>query len=103
MERERKIWDAFRIQHAKKADATDTPIVHAQFWSETLHANDPLLQMDEEDILSELDTSSTLVQWLLNQLKTYDCRRQKIVALIFDKKTVISDVFWVHRELDRHE
>ena len=101
MERERKAFDAFVRLHANKATATDTPVAHMQFWREDFRsASDPLLAMDVEDVLSELDRDSESVRWLLRQLHTYDCSRQKIVGLIFNKHTVVSDVFWVTREVD---
>jgi succinate dehydrogenase flavin-adding protein (antitoxin of CptAB toxin-antitoxin module) len=52
----------------------------------------PLISMSVENLLEELDKDAELVRWLLNQMTTYDCRKQKLVALIFDRQTVISDV-----------
>lgn len=101
MEEQRKIFHTFLKLNAKKASCTDKPVAHLQFYSEHLDPNAPLLQMDQEDILEELDKESSPVRWLLNQLVTYDCTKQKIVGLIFDRQTVISDVLWVHREVDR--
>ena len=100
METHRKIFDTFLKLNAKKASCTDTPVAHLQFY-EHMDPNAPLLQMDQKDILEELDKESSPVRWLLNQLVTYDCTKQKIVGLIFDRQTVISDVLWVHREVDR--
>lgn len=95
MESERRSFDAFLKMNARKATGTRTPVVHAQFHSDTMHPDDPLLVMDQDDVLSELDPTSSLVRWLLKQLTTYDCTRQKIVCLIFDRRTVLSEVLWV--------
>ena len=95
MESQRRCFDTFLRLNARKAGATRVPVVHAQFHSETTFPDDPLLLMDKDDILAELDAESPLVRWLLRQLTTYDCTRQKILCLIFDKQTVVSDVLWV--------
>jgi hypothetical protein len=100
MEKQRKAFSTFVSLNLKKASETEGPVAHMQYYSETMDNDAPLLLMEKEDILSELDVESPLVRWLLNQLTTYDCRRQKIVGLIFDKRTVISDVYWTRREID---
>lgn len=94
MQKEREAFNAFLRMNAKKASATDSPVAHVQFHSASMPPEAPLLVMDQSDILNELDKNSLLVQWLLRQLATYDCARQKIVALVFDKQTVLSDVLW---------
>ena len=101
MDKERKIFETFVSLNLKKATETDQPVAHMQFYSESMDHDSPLLLMYQEDILSELDTESSLVRWLLNQLATYDCTKQKIIGLIFDKKTVLSDIYWTRREVDR--
>ena len=80
--------------NAHKAAVTDTPIVHVMFYTEgkTMSPMQPLISMSVENVLEELDKDAELVRWLLHQMSTYDCRKQKIVALIFDHQTVISDV-----------
>ena len=103
MEVQRKAFADFLAMNLKKATATDRPVAHVQFYGEAMEHDAPLLLMDQEDILAELDKESSLVRWLLNQLTTYDCTKQKLVALIFDRSTIISDVFWVHREVDKLE
>lgn len=97
MERERRIFRGFLDLHARKASTTERPAAHMQFWSEGLGVDEPLLLMDEEDLLGALDVEASPVRWLLHQLRTYDPARQKIVGLIFDRKTVLSDVLWVVR------
>lgn len=87
--------------NSKKATATDRPLAHMQFHTNHMDPNAPLLQMDKDDILEALDTESSPVRWLLKQLTTYDCTKQKIVGIIFDRRTVISEVLWVSREVDR--
>jgi hypothetical protein len=59
----------------------------------------PLLAMDREDVLEAMDSDSRLVSWLLEQMRTYDCRTQRIVALVFDKRTVLSEVLRVPSDL----
>jgi hypothetical protein len=51
-----------------------------------------LVRFTKENVLSEMDKESDLVKWLLEQMCTYDCTCQRIVGLVFDKKTVLSEV-----------
>lgn len=94
MDEKRKIYQNFMSLNAHKAVVTDTPTVHVMFYEEgkTMSPMQPLISMSVEDVLEELDKDAELVRWLLNQMTTYDCRKQKLVALIFDRQTVISDV-----------
>ena len=93
MEEKRRSFKTFLSLHWHKGRASDEPVVYAQYHHpKGVPYDTPLLCMDEEDILQELDTSSELVRWLLHQLRTYDCTREYIVALIFDRETVLSDV-----------
>lgn len=92
MERERKLFHAFLSLHAHKAAPTEEPVAHVQFHSDALSPADPLLAMTRDDVLEALDPASELVRWLLEQMRTYDCTRQRIVALIFDERTVLSEV-----------
>ena len=74
------------------------PVAHMHFFSPTcpLSHDAPLLLMDKEDLIDgtdpPLDREAPLVQALLHQLRTYDCDTQRIVGLIFDRRTVFSHV-----------
>lgn len=94
MERERRAFSVFLTMHAHKASPTDTPIAHLQFYDEHMPADAPLIQFTRDDIVEcdDLDHTSELVRFLLHQMTTYQCRSQRIVGLVFDKKTVLSDV-----------
>ena len=94
MEHERKAFRLFLEMHSHKAQPTDEPVAHLQFHSDTLSASEPLIQFSRDDILEceELDESSELVRFLLHQMTTYDCRTQRIVGLVFNTTTVLSDV-----------
>ena len=94
MERERKLFHTFLALHHLKAEATETPVVHVQWHSETLNPGAPLIRMTRDELLEDLDPTSSLVEHLLHQVSTYECTRQCIIALIFDKRTVLSDVFY---------
>lgn len=92
MEEKRRIYDGFLRMHANKAGTTEEPVAHLAFYSPTMSMNDPLIRLDRDDVLDALDPSSELVRWLLEQMRTYDCTKQRIVGLVFDRHTVISDV-----------
>lgn len=94
MEEYRKTFRNFLALHALKGGATNTPSVHVAFHTAGGPCNPaaPLLLMTEEELPDVVDFDCELVRWLLHQLRTYDCRTQKIIALVFDRKTVMSDV-----------
>lgn len=67
------------------------------FYKEGSMSNE-LFRMDEEDVKGELNVESLLVVKLLNHLRTYDCTRQRILALKFDYDTVLSEVLWQSKD-----
>ena len=98
MEEKRKIYQTFMSMNAHKATTTENPTAHVMFYKEgkSMSPTQPVIAMDKDQIQQELDQECELVRWLLHQMSTYDCRRQRIVALIFDRKTVLSDVLMVN-------
>ena len=93
MEEQRRRFRGFLELHAHKAVTTEEPVAHLQFASDTMALDAPLLQLTREDVLEALDPEgSELVRWLLEQMRTYDCTRERIVGLVFDEKTVLSEV-----------
>lgn len=91
MDERRGTFRAFLALHAHKApQGTEEPVAHLQFHPVALEA--PLLALTRDDVLDALDASSELVRWLLEQMRTYDCRTQRIVGLVFDERTVLSEV-----------
>ena len=94
MEDKRRIYDRFLRLHAHKAESTTEPAVHLAFYTPDMAIDQPLLRLDRDDVLDALDPSTELVRWLLEQMRTYNCTRQRIVCLAFDRQTVLSDVLW---------
>ena len=101
----RRQYDAFLKLHASAGGVTPEPAVYVYRGSPSagVTMDATLLEMDIEDVQHAFDTTSVLVQKLLTQLSTYDCTRQKIVALALSRRCVLSDVFWVKREIDAVE
>ena len=92
MEEERTLFKLLLATHERKAVATDDPCVFLQFRGAATAASEPLLRWTREEVCEELDTSAELVRHLLHQMTTYECMTQRVVALVFDKQTVLSDV-----------
>lgn len=94
MDEFRRKFDVFLRMNHGRARTTDEPVAQMQFWSESMAPDQPLILFTRDDILAcdELDRSSPLVIHLLHQLSTYDCTRERVVGLIFDKKNVLSEV-----------
>ena len=83
---------------APKVPATTVPTAHVLFYDGTLQHDAPLVAMTEVDLADAVSDGtlcieSELVRWLLKQVKTYDpYRGERVVGLVFDKETVLSDV-----------
>lgn len=97
MEERRRVYSAFMTLRSAGITCTCEPIVHLQFYDEKhmSHMSKPLVAFSIQNVMDEFDTESELVRWLLNQMTTYEYTRQCIVALAFDKETVLSDVLHV--------
>ena len=93
MEDKRKIFHTFLTLHAHKSTTTDEPIAHLQFHQEVMAPSLELIAFTADDVVEALDPDNCeLVRWLLEQMRTYDCHRQRIVGLIFEDNTVLSEV-----------
>ena len=94
MEGYKKRLHTFLTLHAHKATTSDEPVAHLHFHDDAngLGIHSPLLVFTVEDVLEALNKESELVRQLLKQMHTYDCTCQCIVGLIFDEKTVVSEV-----------
>jgi hypothetical protein len=89
----RREFAAFLALHGASARPTDEPVAHLHFASAgPLPPGGALVALTREDVLDALDPDSELVRWLLEQMRTYDCRTQRIVGLAWDRRTVLSDV-----------
>ena len=93
----RGAYSAFMTVRAAGVACTEEPIAHLQFYdpAHSSHMSAPLVAFTRDDVVEEFDADSELVRWLLNQMSTYEPTRQCIVGLVFDAKTVLSDVLAV--------
>lgn len=91
MEQERKVFHSFLALHANKGMPSEAPVVYVGFRDE-LSANQQLVAMTRDEVCEEFEPDTELVRWLLHQMSTYNCRTQKILALVFDSRTILSDV-----------
>lgn len=95
MDHQRRTFETFLTLNSARAVPTEEPTVYMMFSPDSL--NGPLVALTRDDVLQEcdegrLDTDSELVRWMLNQMNTYECTRQRILALRFDNSTVLSEV-----------
>lgn len=97
MDEKRRVYSAFMTLRAKGLTCTDEPMAYLQFYdpSTSSHMSAPLVAFTRENVVQEFDAESELVRWLLNQMSTYEPTRQCIVGLVFDSKTILSDVLMV--------
>ena len=93
-----RIYECFLALHHRKGGKRKEPTAFVHFHSEVfIDAEQSLIAMSIDDVINELDTSSIFVRCLLEQMKTYDPTHQKIIALVFDKQIVMSDVFEIEQ------
>lgn len=97
MDEARRTYSAFMTLRARDVACTEEPIAHLQFYDpvHASHMSAPLVAFTRENVVDEFDAESDLVRWLLNQMTTYEPTRQCIVGLVFDSKTILSDVLMV--------
>jgi hypothetical protein len=93
MDEKRQILRTFLSLHAHHAQPTSDPVAHLHFYR---GSSDPLtcdlVRFTVDEIVAELDTESELVHWLLHQMTTYEPTQQRIVGVVFDSQTVLSEV-----------
>ena len=95
MQEERKIFNTFLGLHAHRACTSDAPVAYLHFYDPEKNpsmATAELVKFTPADVTAELDATQELVRWLLHQLSTYDCARQRIVGVVFRKDCVLSEV-----------
>lgn len=90
-----RLLNSFVSLHGHQAHPTEEPVAYLQFAESYRGGDSGLIIFQKEDIPHELNVESELVRWLLKQLNTYDCRSQRIIGLIFDRDTVLSEVLRV--------
>jgi hypothetical protein len=88
----RKEYEAFLRIHHPKAPVTSEPVAHLMWKSKIRGPDDPFIALTRDEVVEALDTSSETVQWLLEQMRTYEPTRQRIVGLVFGRGEVMSDV-----------
>ena len=96
MDAQRRTFATFLALNARRAAPTEEPTVYMMFSADDLQ-HGSLVALKRDDVLAEcragrLDVESELVRWMLNQMNTYRCTQQRILALRFDRSTVLSEV-----------
>ena len=91
---QRELYDSFLRLNVQRGSATTEPTAHVVFCDSAKAAavHTEMFTMTIEDVKSVMDSSSTSVEWLLQQMTTYDFQKQKILVMQFDRQTVLSDV-----------
>lgn len=96
MEEKTKIYKLFLLHHARRARPEPDRAVYACFYNPKCAMHEQtLVVMRQDDLVDALNVESELVRWLCKQFNTYDTKTQRILALIFDRDTVLSDVLRV--------
>ena len=77
---------------------TEKPSVYVRFFDEGLDPHGSLLCLDKNEVVElirdgTLDGDSPLVRYMIHQMDDYDCTYERIFAVVFDSRKVISNVF----------
>jgi hypothetical protein len=91
-----KQYEIFTSLFHSKGGTTACPTVFMRFYADgNMEIREPLVAMTIDDVKDAFDLESRLVQCLLQQMTTYDSSQEKILALAFDRHTVLSVVMRV--------
>tara|TARA_B100001989_G_scaffold227931_1_gene184369 strand:- start:657 stop:944 length:288 start_codon:yes stop_codon:yes gene_type:complete len=92
MEINNELLNVFLSLHNRKAKTTKEPTVYLVQKDDCLKADSPLVAWKEQHLVNYFDHESKQFQWLMKQLKTYDCEKEVILGIFSDNKTVFSEV-----------
>jgi hypothetical protein len=92
MEINKELLNVFLSLHNRKAKTTTEPTVYLVKKDDCLKSDTPLVAWKEQHLVNYFDHDSKQFQWLMKQLKTYDCRNEVILGIFSDNKTVFSEV-----------
>tara|TARA_B100001778_G_C18531379_1_gene603793 strand:- start:475 stop:777 length:303 start_codon:yes stop_codon:yes gene_type:complete len=93
MEKERRELDAFVQMHAKKAELTKDPCVYLVECKQNGIPSDITLERFSRDVfMKTFDLNSTLVQWVVKQMDSYDVKKEIVIGLIFARNSILTHV-----------
>ena len=87
-----ELFRVFLTMHHKKAKLTKDATVYLVQKDDCLKPNSPLIAWKEEHLINYFDHNSRQFQWLMKQLKSYNCEEEVIVGMFEDEKKVMSEV-----------
>jgi len=92
MDNNKELFQIFLNIHNKKTKTSKEPIVYLVQKEDCLKPDTHLVAWKEQHLVNYFDHDSKQFQWLMKQLKTYDCEKQVILGMFVDKNTVYSEV-----------
>lgn len=92
MNENKELFSVFLSIHNKKTKTTKEPVAYLVQRNDCLKSDTPLVAWKEQHLVNYFDHDSKQFQWLMRQLKTYDCENEVILGMFVDNKTVFSEV-----------
>ena len=102
MEKERGALLNFINLHAHKAsiDKFNKCVYITKFQESGIKLDVVLDKLSQDDILNKYDKDNTLVQWVLNQLNTYNQEKEVIIGLEFPNEVLLTHVIKLEMDDD---
>lgn len=102
MNHEQEVLMSFIKLHGHKAKINKNErCIHLVNYSASgipLHSSLTIYNMDE--MLTNYDLNSKLVQWVLNQMNTYDIDKEVILGIVFSNSNILAHVVKLIRDDD---
>lgn len=94
MDKEQSALLNFINLHAHKAhiDKNRRCVYVTKYNEQGIKLDIKLTKLDQDKIVQNYDVSNRLIQWVLNQLNTYDQNKEVIIGLEFDNGNLLTHV-----------
>ena len=102
MERERQALLNFINLHAHKAsiDKVNKCVYITKFQESGIKLDVVLEKLSQDDILTRYNKDNMLIQWVLNQLNTYNQDKEVIIGLEFSSDVLLTHVIKLEMDDD---
>ena len=79
--------------HARKVEVSNDRCVYLAEYNENgVNVDVVLKQYTIEQIISNFDTNDQLIRWLIQQIQTYNVKKEIVLGLIFSKSEILAHV-----------
>lgn len=93
MEKEQAALMSFVNLHGRKAQISSARQIHLVKYNESGIPLDVTLEcLTLDDVVKHFDTNDRRIQWVLNQIQTYNTDKEAVIGLQFPERIILSHV-----------